>query len=264
MKKLLVYSVALVAIIGSLSLAVNVPMASAAYIPTTGDLIKTSTDSAVYYIDTDNKRHLFVNSVTFWTWYTGSWASIKFDGASKNLVTISQADFDNIDNGNNITARPGVRLIKFQNSSKTYAVSANSQLALIPDTATAESIFGSNWATKVITIQNGFENDYTKDGVLDGIKILKGWLEGTIYPLDLVLAETTESLSGYSGNKFDLIFSNYSHCAFAESEFGFLCVNLSEKWIGVGDRVRAFGLVVNNKIIIDRLEVVSNLPLNQW
>ncbi|MDO8668968.1 MAG: hypothetical protein Q7K65_01605, partial [Candidatus Buchananbacteria bacterium] len=117
--------------------------------------------------DSDNKRQLFVNSVTFWSWYTGSWSNIKFNNTIKTLQTISQADFDKIDNGTNMTARPGVRIIKFPNSPKIYSVISNGKLAVINDQTIAASIFGSDWATKVITIQNGFEGDYTKDGKLN-------------------------------------------------------------------------------------------------
>jgi len=172
MKKSLIYGLAIITLVLSLSLLANTTSVSAAYTPLAADLVKTATDPAVYYIGDDGKRHLYVNSVTFWTWYTGSWSDLKYDGVSKTLKTITQTDFDSLDSGSNITARPGVRLIKFQNSPKNYMVSATAQLALIPDTATAISMFGSNWATKVITIQNGFENDYTKDGVLD---MTAGW-----------------------------------------------------------------------------------------
>lgn len=163
MRKNLFYTLPILAFIWFLSLTINIPITSAAYTPIIGDLIKTATDSAIYYIDTDKKRHLFVNSATFWTWYTGSWSSIKFDGNTKTLTTISQTDFDNIDTGNHITARPGAKIIKFQNSPKIYIVTTGSKLALIPDTTTAESKFGANWATKIIIIQNGFENDYIKE-----------------------------------------------------------------------------------------------------
>ena len=94
--------------------------------------------------------------------------------------------------------------------------------------------------------------------------VTKGWLEGTIYPLKLVLAEVNPSFSGYTGNKFALVFSKNSLCTLSETESSFFCVNLSEKWLGVGDRVRVYGLVKDDKISVSKLEVVSSLPLNQW
>jgi hypothetical protein len=150
-----------------LVLIINTVQVSAAYTPSTGDLIKTDADSAVYYIDTDNKRHLFVNSVTFWSWYTGSWSNIRYNDTPKTIRIISQSDFDNIEVGSNITARPGVKIIKFPNSPKMYSVISNHRLASIDNTDIAKSLYGDNWNSKVITIQNGFENDYTKNGELN-------------------------------------------------------------------------------------------------
>jgi hypothetical protein len=150
-----------------LVLTINIIQVSAAYTPSTGDLIKTDNDSAVYYIDTDNKRHLFVNSVTFWSWYTGSWSDIRYNNTPKTVRIISQSDFDNIEVGSNITAKPGIKIIKFPNSSKIYSVVSNRRLASIDNTDIAKSLYGDNWNSKVITIQNGFENDYVKDGVIN-------------------------------------------------------------------------------------------------
>lgn len=95
------------------------------------------------------------------------------------------------------------------------------------------------------------------------LKTLKGWLEGTRSPLNLVLAETTATFSGYSGNKFALVFSKDSLCTLAETESAFSCTDSSQKW-GYGDRVRVYGSVTNNQILVNKLEIVSNLPLSQW
>ncbi len=157
MKKLLTYSVVIATIVWSLGLAAVVPLATAAYSPSEGDLVKTATDSAVYYIDSEGMRHLMVNAVTYWTWYSGDWAD-------QDIETISQDDFDALDAGSNITARPGVNLIKFQNSPKTYAVLPGNVLAHLEDEDAAIALYGDDWQDRVITIQNGFENNYSKTG----------------------------------------------------------------------------------------------------
>src|SRR3989344_295515 len=169
MRKLVTYFVVIATIIWSLGLATVVP-ASAAYTPAAGDLIKTATDPAVYYIDADGKRNFFVNSVTFWTWYSGSWSALKMGNDSVALNVISQADFDSLSVGGHVVVRPGTKLIKFQNSPKVYVVSTGSELREVVtsggDAAVAEALFGTGYASKVITIQNGFENDYTKGTAL--------------------------------------------------------------------------------------------------
>ena len=96
MRKLLTYSVVVATIVWSLGLAAVVPLATAAYSPSAGDKIKTANNPAVYYIDSEGKRHLFSNEVTYWTWYSGTWAN-------QGIKTISQDDFDNLGIGNNVT-----------------------------------------------------------------------------------------------------------------------------------------------------------------
>ncbi len=165
MRKLVTYVVVVATIVWSLGLAAVVP-ASAAYSPVAGDLIKTATDSAVYYIDAGGKRNLFVNGVTFWTWYSGSWSALKMGNASKTVKILSQGDFDALTAGGHAAVRPGTKLIKFQNSPKVYVVSTSNTLREVSDTL-AKSLFGTNYATaKLITIQNGFETDYTKGAAL--------------------------------------------------------------------------------------------------
>ena len=169
MRKLVTYFVVIATIIWSLGLAAVVP-AAAAYTPVSGDLIKTATDSAVYYIDASGKRNLFVNSVTFWTWYSGSWSALKMGSESQSLKVISQEDFDALSVGGHVVVRPGTKLIKFQNSPKVYVVSTGSELREAVtsggDATVAKALFGTGYASKVITIQNGFENDYTKGAAL--------------------------------------------------------------------------------------------------
>lgn len=139
----------------------------AAYAPVEGDIIKTANHSATYYIGADHNRHLYVNAVTFWTWYSGDWSNIKENGVTKTIKVIGQDDFDNLTLGDNATAKPGMKLIKFSNSPRIYTVVSKAKIALVPDDATAQLLFGDDWSQEIITIQNGFEINYAKDGVLD-------------------------------------------------------------------------------------------------
>lgn len=163
MKKLVIFGV----ITLFLGLGFQAQPSQAIYTPIQGDMIKTANDSAVYYIGSDNKRHLYVNEVTFWTWYSGTWSNIQENGVTKTVRTISQEDLDNILVGSNVTAKPGMKLIKFSNSPRIYDIVSQAKLALVPNEDSAQLTFGDDWSQDVITIQNGFETDYTKDGVLD-------------------------------------------------------------------------------------------------
>jgi alkaline phosphatase len=124
------------------------------YIPQKGDLIKTNDMPAVYYINSLGEKHLFVNGVTFWTWYTGTWSD-------QNIITILQDDFDNLPTGNNITVHPGTKLIKFENSEKIYTVNLNRTIRELVDEEIASYAYGHDYLEEVITIQTSFETDYT-------------------------------------------------------------------------------------------------------
>lgn len=134
-----------------------------------GDLIKTASDSAVYYIDASGKRNLFVNGVTFWTWYSGNWSDITYKGAKKTIKIITQADFDGLVQGKHVTINPGAKLIKFQNSPRVYTVTLGKILREVVkssgDDSVAKALYGAKYKDKLITIQNGFEGDYIRGGV---------------------------------------------------------------------------------------------------
>ncbi|MFA5029348.1 MAG: hypothetical protein WC518_01195 [Patescibacteria group bacterium] len=135
-----------------------------------GDLIKIATNSAVYYIDSNGKRHLFVNAATFWTWYSGSWSKIKYGTEAKTIKIISQADFDQVLLGANITAKPANKLIKFRTSKRVYVVDEGAILRQVVsssgDASVAKKLYGADYAKNVILVPDGFESDYTHGEVL--------------------------------------------------------------------------------------------------
>lgn len=98
--------------------------------------------------------------------------------------------------------------------------------------------------------------------------VINGWLEGTTG--NWVVAETTKSLSGYSGSKFSLKFNDKSTCVYVYSEKigdfkSFLCSNQNtpSSW-GHGDRVRIYGKIGADQIDVSTMEIVTSLPINQW
>ncbi|MFA5124969.1 MAG: CARDB domain-containing protein [Patescibacteria group bacterium] len=124
--------------------------AQAAYLPMSGDLVKTAASPAVYIIDDDLKRHLFSNQATFFTWYSGSWSDQK-------IKIVTQDEFDQIDNGKNVIVRPGSNLVQFDNSNKVFAVTPGGVLCEV------RALYGDNWQSRVIIIQSSFETDYIRD-----------------------------------------------------------------------------------------------------
>lgn len=139
----------------SLSLALP---AAAQVTPQAGDLIKlqddgnlaTTNDAALYYLGADNKRYVFPNEKTYFTWYS--------DFAAVKIVTPEQMASYAI--GGNVTYRPGVRMVKIQTDPKTYAVMKNGILRWVKTEALAEGLYGSNWATKIDDVSDAFFSDY--------------------------------------------------------------------------------------------------------
>lgn len=158
MKKFLTYSVVAATIAWSMGISAVLP-AAAAYSATDGDVIKVAAKDrpAVYYIS-GGKKYLMVNRVTYSTW-----ASAIGDTADNftGLKAISQADFDAISTGGNITVRPGTSLIKFDDSSVVYAVGTGAKLYKLADSAAQTALYGS--ITPII-IQSGFRSNYYDNG----------------------------------------------------------------------------------------------------
>ncbi len=128
-----------------------------------GDLIKTANNPAIYYINSENKRQLYSNSATFWSWHTGSWSNIKSGNTTKTIKKVSQSILDSIVVGKNVTVKPGAKLMKFDNSPQVYTVFGNAKLKSLTDQE-AVTFYGNgrNWKEGAITIQTSFEADYAK------------------------------------------------------------------------------------------------------
>ncbi|OGY51183.1 MAG: hypothetical protein A3B89_00130 [Candidatus Buchananbacteria bacterium RIFCSPHIGHO2_02_FULL_40_13] len=136
-------------------------------LPATGKLIKLNQSSAVYYLDSEKIRHLFPNQNIFFSWYNGTWKD-------QTVEIVSQEKFDSFKIGQNVIIRPGTKLVKFQNSGRLYAVSFNGLLHNA-DSLTLTELYG-DYDSRVVTIQNSFESDYTRGEKLSGLTYPDGSL----------------------------------------------------------------------------------------
>lgn len=128
-----------------------------------GDLIKMSGLSSVYYLAADGKRYVFPNESTYFSWY----------GDFSGVVTIPQSELESYPLGANVTVRPGTKLVKITTNPKVYAVTAGGNLLAIPDETTAATLYGANWAKRVIDVSDAFFTNY---------KISSGTAVATAYP----------------------------------------------------------------------------------
>ncbi|HCC83228.1 TPA: hypothetical protein DEP96_00060 [Candidatus Uhrbacteria bacterium] len=111
---------------------------------TSGSLIKGQSSSTVYYVSSDNKRLIFLNEATFFTYYTS------FD----TVVTISDSDLATYPLGNPIAPKAG-SLIKVQSVSKVYLVDGTLEAPVLRWITTediARTIYGTNWAQRVLDV----------------------------------------------------------------------------------------------------------------
>ncbi len=128
-----------------------------------GDLIKMSGLSSVYYLAADGKRYVFPNESTYFSWYSD------FSG----VVTIPQSELESYPLGANVTVRPGTKLVKITTNPKVYAVTAGGTLLGVPDEATANTLYGSAWAKRIIDVSDAFFTNY---------KIGTATVSATAYP----------------------------------------------------------------------------------
>ena len=122
--------------------------AHASYSPASGDLVK-GLAPAVYYVTGDGKRLAFPNEAAYFSWYA--------DFA--HVQTISDGDLAALPLAGLVTLRPG-RAVRFQSSSKVYAVAHGGTLRWLASEDIAKLIFGVNWSSKVIIIPDAFFTSY--------------------------------------------------------------------------------------------------------
>lgn len=149
LRKIFVVSVMMITVL-SMSVVV-VPNVNAA--APAGSLIKMNGLSSIYYLGADGKRYVFPNESTFFSWY----------GDFSMVVTVPQSELESYPLGANVTVRPGTKLVKITTDPKVYAVEPNGTLLWIPSETVAMTLFGSNWAKRVIDVSDAFFTNYRID-----------------------------------------------------------------------------------------------------
>jgi len=115
-----------------------------------GDLIRGTSFSAVYYYGEDGFRYVFPNDKTYFTWYSN------FD----DVKMLSDADLGTIQIGGNVTYKPGSKMVKINSDPKTYAVDDEGTLRWVMSEEVAVAMYGSNWNTKIDDVPDAFFSNY--------------------------------------------------------------------------------------------------------
>ena len=161
-----------------------------------GDVVRGTTLSTLYYYATDGKRYAFPNEKTYMTWYSD------FSG----VQTLSDSALAAIPLGGNVVYRPGALWVKIQSDPKTYAVTPNGQLRWVESEAVASGLAGSDWNKFINDVPDVFFVDYTVGASLtSAASAYNGALvkasDGTNYLISNGQKRMVTS-AGFSGNRF--------------------------------------------------------------
>ncbi len=174
-------------------LAVTTPAHAAA----AGTNIKMAGLSTVYYLGADNKRYVYPNDRTYKSWY------VDFS----NVQTVSQSELESYSLGANVTMRPGTWLVKITTNPNVYAVEPGGKLRSIVSESNAISLWGANWASKVVDVADGFFTNYTVQGPLTAGMYSAGSLvkmsnSADVYYFDGTSYRKFASEAAFIGNRF--------------------------------------------------------------
>jgi plastocyanin len=169
------------------------PRVHAATSVSSGDLIRGTSFSAVYYMGADGFRYVFPNDKTYFTWYSN------FD----TVKVLTDSELAKIQMGGNVTYKGGVKMIKINTDPKVYFVTDGGTLRPIADEAAAVALYGSTWNTRIDDVPDGFFTNYnvsTNDVTSSDTSLLTNAFATTIN-IDKSLtapAEITITSNGYS------------------------------------------------------------------
>lgn len=138
-----------------------------------GSIIRGDSFPSVFYLGADGLRYVFPNEKTYFTWYSGF----------GNVQNIGDEALGKIQIGNNVTYKPGTRLVKINTDPKTYAVEETGVLRWIETEDIAAALYGGDWNKKVDDIPDAFFANYTIGQPIDN---------AADYVLSDVLAKTTD------------------------------------------------------------------------
>lgn len=138
----------------------------------------TQSDSAVYYVGGDGRRHAFSNEKVYFTWYCDF----------VNVQVISSSVLASIPLGKNVTYRPALKMVKFLTDPKVYAISQDGKLRHVTSESLATALYGSTWNKQIDDISDAFYTDYVFGTPLNSISELNVTFvkQAVFYPSDIM------------------------------------------------------------------------------
>ncbi|MCA9389653.1 MAG: M23 family metallopeptidase [Candidatus Magasanikbacteria bacterium] len=122
-----------------------------------GSLIKSASNSAVYYCGADGKRYAFPNDKVYFTWYTDF----------SSVTTVSAEQLASAPIGGLVTYKPGSRMVKITSMPNVYHVEKNGVLRWVSTPSLATSMYGADWAKKIDDLNDAFLSSYKIGEAID-------------------------------------------------------------------------------------------------
>jgi len=115
-----------------------------------GSLIKSIDNPTVYYLDQENIRHIFPTASVYNTWYDN------FD----DVKELNKDEIIKYSLGKNITVRPGVTILTFENDKNIYGVEPGGIIRPFMNREVINDIYGDHWFEKVVSLPDVFFDNY--------------------------------------------------------------------------------------------------------
>ncbi len=173
----------------------------------------TWSDSTVYYIGLDAKRHPFMSAAAYLSWYQD------FSG----VRIVDNPLLASIPLGKPILVRPGTHWVKIQSDPKTYYVEPGYKLRWIQDEASALKLGGPDWNKDIIDVDVSMFVLFSAGPVID-VPYLENHLPaGTL--VDSALNLLDDGLTTYK-----YYITSVSHRAF-NPDSAFVANGFQQRWV---------------------------------
>lgn len=148
-------------------------------------------DTTVYYVGADGYRHAFPNMLVYGSWFC----------TQEDVAVLTSSEMASIPIGQNVTYRPGSRLVKFITDPRVYAIDSDGSLRWVMSEGDATVLYGADWNTKVDDIQDVFYRNYHFGAVLTDLSWDHGAVHGLVsYPSDVMHVPGYAVIPGLTGS----------------------------------------------------------------
>lgn len=114
-------------------------------------LVTFGQSKTVYYIDDVGLRHSFPNQQTYQSWFGNNFSQV---------YQVPETDLTYYSLGDNITVRPGTKMIKLTTDPKVYVIEPPNYLRWLSTEELALQLYGTDWNTRVIDMPDVFFGNY--------------------------------------------------------------------------------------------------------